>query len=820
MLLDPPPVDEAARRREVAALDLEALRPTFDRMARLAQAITGAPICQVALTRVEDIWTTGVTDMPWSGPVSRGAINGLRVLRPGAVWIEDAAANPALKDSPFVTGPLGLRAYMAAPVVLECGVIVGALYAIDRKPRPYDAAVAERLTDLAGLVAHECERPRLQQKLADAQAEAEAAAKVIAGFVESSPVALMMTDRDLRVMHVSPQWRVDMGMEGAVVEGRTIGELFPELTADSMDVFERARRGEVVHAPKTQLRLGEGRLPWVRAEVTPWRDSRGEIGGILSMTHDITDMVLALKESERDKRRLKLAAEIAGLHVWEMDYVAQHLRKEGAEDTFFDTPQTWESLKHDLWHTIHEEDRPGAMAKWEVCQAKGEPYRHEYRLARGDGKEVWCFGGSDLVLGRDGQLQSVIGVMQNITERKAAERAIAQARDDAESANRAKSEFLANMSHEIRTPLNGVMGVAGALARTKLTRPQRDMVRLIETSAHTLESLLSDVLDLARIEAGRLSLKIEAFDLDDAVTPVTSLFAPTAVAKGLAFEVDIAPEANGAFEGDVARIRQILSNLISNAVKFTNEGSVKVRVAAAPAEGGTALTFEVIDSGIGFDEAARRRLFERFEQADGSITRRFGGTGLGLAISRSIACAMGGDLDAQATPGEGARFVFTVTLPRAAAAAPKPRVAAAGFAAPPADVARPRILLAEDHPINRQVVELILGSLEVDLTCVENGQEAVDAFRRQAFDLVLMDMQMPVMDGLTAIREIRGHESARQAAPTPIYALTANAMPEHIEASRLAGANAHLAKPIAAQALIEAVQGLGAGPGHAEALRA
>ena len=818
MTLDPPPLDEAARRAEVAALDMEGLRPTFDRLARLAQTITGAPIAQVALTLETEVWITGVTDEPLPERVDRATIDGMRVSRDQPAWIADALASPVLMHSPYVTGAPHMRFYAAAPVTLECGVVIGALYVIDRTPRAYDAEVAERLKDLAGLIAHECERPRLRQQLADAEAEARASARVIAGFVESSPVALMMTDQDLRLVHVSPQWRADMGMDEVDVTGKLVGEVFPNLLPTTAAAFDIALSGQAVRAPRTQLKLPNGKRPWVRAEVTPWYSADGQIGGILSMTHDITDMVVALQEAERSQQRLALAAEIAGLHVWEMDYANRILRKEGAEDTFFDETQTFDMLKHDMWHTIVPEDRAGAIAKWEACQAKGEPYRHEYRLARKDGKEVWTFGGSELVLGPDGQVRSVIGVMQNITERKAGERAIAQARDAAEAANRAKSEFLANMSHEIRTPLNGVMGVAGALARTELKSDQRDMVRLIETSAQTLESLLSDVLDLARIEAGRLALKVEAFDIDDAVTPVTALFAPTAVAKGLAFDVEIAAEARGAYAGDVARVRQILSNMISNAVKFTTEGSVRVSVGAEAADDGARLTFAVQDSGIGFDEATRDRLFERFEQADGSITRRFGGTGLGLAISRSLARAMDGDLCADATPGEGATFTFSVVLPRAAAVAPKPRAAPTATAAASNDGATsftPRILLAEDHPINRRVVELILGGLDVDLTCVENGQEAVDAFKVQRFDLILMDMQMPVMDGLTAIREIRALERAAGATATPIYSLTANAMPEHTEASRAAGADAHLTKPITAEALIEAVETVCCGDGPA-----
>jgi CheY-like chemotaxis protein len=360
------------------------------------------------------------------------------------------------------------------------------------------------------------------------------------------------------------------------------------------------------------------------------------------------------------------------------------------------------------------------------------------------------------------------------------------------------------MSHEIRTPLNGVMGVAGALAKTELSAQQAEMVSLIETSAKTLETLLSDILDLARIEAGKMEIRPEPFDLATSVNACSALFDAAAQAKGLDLSVEIAPAALGAYVGDAARIRQILSNLLGNAVKFTTVGGVTLTIDARRGETHSQLRFEVRDTGIGFDAETKARLFSRFEQADGSITRRFGGSGLGLSISRSLAEAMGGRLEAEAVPGEGAVFVLTLELPRCEGA-----LDLWFDAAEPEPEADPlvgmRVLLAEDHPTNRRVVELILGAAGVDLTCVENGVEAVDAFRRSAFDLILMDMQMPLMDGLTAIGEIRRLEAASGQAPTPIHVLTANAMPEHISASIAAGADGHLSKPILAEALIERV---------------
>ena len=393
----------------------------------------------------------------------------------------------------------------------------------------------------------------------------------------------------------------------------------------------------------------------------------------------------------------------------------------------------------------------------------------------------------------------VVTVVNDITDLKRNAEILSSARDAAEAANRAKSEFLANMSHEIRTPLNGVIGVAQALAATDLSDRQTEMLELIRSSGATLQTLLSDLLDLARVESGRMTLREEPIDLARAVREAADLYEASAREKGLQFFVDIAPEAQIWVEADVVRLKQILTNLVSNAVKFTAKGFVSLRVTAAPlADGTSSLRFSVEDTGVGFDAAAKARLFARFEQADGTITRRFGGTGLGLAISRQLAEMMGGQLDCESEPGGGSAFFLTVPLKTAEAPAPAPKPKDAEA---PAEQAL-RILLADDHPTNRKVVELILAPLGVELAIAENGEQAVDLYRAQAFDVVLMDMQMPVMDGLTATRRIRAFETEQRADRTPVIMLTANALPEHVRAAHDAGADEHLAKPFSAPELI------------------
>ncbi len=396
------------------------------------------------------------------------------------------------------------------------------------------------------------------------------------------------------------------------------------------------------------------------------------------------------------------------------------------------------------------------------------------------------------------------------------EAAIRQARAAAEAASRAKSVFLANMSHEIRTPLNGVIGLAGALGRTELSGEQFEMVSLIRQSGQTLERFLTDILDVSKIEAGKLSLEVDTFDLHEAIEAAVHLMQAAANEKSLNFSLTFGTNARGLFKGDAVRIRQIVSNLASNAVKFTKEGGVAVQVEVIEPEndGDTAtLIIKVSDTGIGFDSEARARLFHRFEQADGSITRQFGGTGLGLSICKALTEMMEGTISVMSVPNQGSTFMVKLPLSRSISLDASDNLSEAPSAtvtSEATDEIEPsrllRILLAEDHPTNQRVVAMILQPYGVDLTVVENGVKALEAFEAGNFDVVLMDMQMPEMDGLKATQAIRVFELTAQLPRTPIAMLSANAMNEHVEQALDAGCDVHIAKPVTPESLVKGIQ--------------
>ena len=396
------------------------------------------------------------------------------------------------------------------------------------------------------------------------------------------------------------------------------------------------------------------------------------------------------------------------------------------------------------------------------------------------------------------------------------EAAIRQARAAAEAASRAKSVFLANMSHEIRTPLNGVIGLAGALGRTELSGEQFEMVSLIRQSGQTLERFLTDILDVSKIEAGKLSLQVDTFDLREAIEAAVHLMQAAANEKSLNFGLTFGTNARGLFKGDAVRIRQIVSNLASNAVKFTKEGEVAVQVEVIePENDGDAATLiiKVSDTGIGFDSEARARLFHRFEQADGSITRQFGGTGLGLSICKALTEMMEGTISVMSVPNQGSTFMVKLPLSRSISLDASDNLSetpSATVTPAATDEIEPsrllRILLAEDHPTNQRVVAMILQPCGVDLTVVENGVKALEAFEAGNFDVVLMDMQMPEMDGLKATQAIRVLELTAQLPRTPIAMLSANAMNEHVEQALDAGCDVHIAKPVTPESLIKGIQ--------------
>jgi PAS domain S-box-containing protein len=430
---------------------------------------------------------------------------------------------------------------------------------------------------------------------------------------------------------------------------------------------------------------------------------------------------------------------------------------------------------------------------------------YELTVRARDGKQTVVSYNATTFYDRSRTLQGVFAAARDVTERKRVEAELQQAKAAAESASRTKSDFLASMSHEIRTPMNAIMGIADLLAKTDMTPEQDKYVQIFRRSGDNLLNLINDILDLSKVEASQLELERTGFSLSDHLEKVIEMIAPRAQEKGLALVCEIAPSVANDLVGDPTRLRQVLLNLLGNSIKFTQAGVVSLRVEpdldnAVP----TALRFTVSDSGIGIANEKLARVFERFTQADSSTTRRFGGSGLGLTICKRLVELMGGRIWVTSKVDQGSVFAFAVPF-EVLATPHRPASAPVGID-PTAPLPALRILMAEDSPDNTTIALAYLEDTPYRIDVAETGLIACEMFKSGHYDLVLMDRQMPVMDGLTATRTIRAWEKANGRPPVPIIALTASALKGDRETCLAAGCTAYLTKPIKEDVLRQAIR--------------
>ena len=561
--------------------------------------------------------------------------------------------------------------------------------------------------------------------------------------------------------------------------------------------------GRVWHG-EIRNRRKDGSFYWVDTTIVPFLGADGRPFQYIAIRTDITERNQAMDKLRQSEARFSKA-----FHASPDMITLSRLR----DNVFIDANESFlrnVGFQRDevvgksvaalnLWH----DQREGRTLR-KVLETEGKA-RALQVMGRNRLGEVFPVTYSADLLDIDGE-PHILAVMHDLRQIKKAEADLEQARDAALAASRAKSQFLATMSHEIRTPLNGVLGMAQLLEQTPLQPEQRDFVRTILNSGESLLELINEILDFSRIEAGRFSLDTHDFALRAVVTGVVEALAVLARNKGLALECSLSDDIPALLHGDPHRLRQILANLIGNAIKFTDTGSVTLKVSREPGVGSpeskgsgvdSRLRFEVIDTGIGVPLGLQARIFEAFTQVDGSSTRRFAGTGLGLSIASQLVGFMGGEIGVESEPGKGSTFWFTACFSVATGAASQSSLPA--VAAPSATAAHDaRVLVVEDNKANQMVAQRMLERLGCTVDVVDGGGAALERVAASRYDLVFMDCQMPGMDGFEATRAIRSRESIEAGADSrlPIIAMTANVFEQDREACRVAGMDDFLAKPV------------------------
>ncbi|WGM30251.1 PAS domain-containing protein [Brevundimonas sp. NIBR11] len=769
----------------------------FDRLVKLACTIFDTPIIMLSVLDGERaIFRSNVPiTMGWM-PREKSVSHVVAALgQNGVLVIEDATAVAPFNEHPLVTGPDGIRFYAGAAVSTADGRVVGAFSVLDVKPRarPSDSML-DKLTLMAGMAGDILDQSAATRVIAE-QLGVLSMAEQMSGVghwrLELATNKVAWSDEVYRI-HGVRRDTFDPGYDDAV-------EFYhPEDRAEVRGCIQRTIETGAPYEFRLRIIRGDGEARIVVSRGMAETDADGHVSALYGVFQDVTEAETARRRIVDSEARYRMLADGATdiIITYGVDGIVTYVSP-SIEASSGKTPG--EVIGRPVTDMILPEDVPQlaesfrALVKLPIGQSsRGVRYRGVHR----DGSVRWFETRTSVIRNAEGQAVGFHDVVRDITETKRLEAELIAARDVAEAAARVKSEFLANMSHELRTPLTAVIGFSGLLQESvDLPETERRYADRIATASEALLSVINDILDYSKLEAEAVGLDEAAFDPEAMAKGAAAIVETQCLAKGIGLAVAVSDDLPRALLGDEGRLRQVTLNFLSNAVKFTVSGNIRMEVGRV----GDRMRVAVSDSGIGVAPEKIDGLFERFTQADASTTRVYGGTGLGLAISRRLIELMGGDIGAASRPGEGSTFWFEVPLREAEHAEAAEADDVVGLAP------GTRILLADDAPANRELVRIVLAGWGVELRAVCEGAEAVQAAATEDFDLILMDVHMPVMDGMDATRAIRALEGPR--AGVPILALTANVQPEQIAACAEAGMDGHVGKPIQIGELIAAIAG-------------
>jgi PAS domain S-box-containing protein len=633
----------------------------------------------------------------------------------------------------------------------------------------------------------------------DAREAAEAKADRLSLALAAAQAGVFEINYADQTWWLSPELIAILGRE--LTREEVFGEVWPIYHPEDADkvrsiILEAQLETPEIVTFEARVETPSGETRWTEWRMQARFDAEGRFFACVGMVLDIerrkraeAEVTDARRESQEVADRLKLAMSSARAGAFQIDVAARSFWCSPEFEAIAGRKLEFHEAASPAWALCHPDDVERVEATIRAKRGTTEPV--EWRLVRPDGACIWVATNGHTYVNAQGVVDKVVGLIIDIDDKKRQELALIEAERAAQAAGEAKAQFLANMSHEIRTPMNGVLGILGLLQNEPLSGEGRSMLVQAEACGRMLAQILDDVIDLSKIDAGRLELSPEPTDVTRILEGVVELLRPQAEAKGLTLSMRVAG-LDGWAVVDPVRIRQALFNLIGNAIKFTAEGFVEARLFIGEEAGGKRLRFEIEDSGVGIPEDAQARLFQRFQQADGSTARQFGGSGLGLVITRALADMMQGEVGFSSREGRGSTFWLDAPAPSA-----EPTDESAFESLPSLEGLD--ILLVEDNPVNRLVATKILEGFGAQVTTAEDGVLGVEAAQSHVFDLVLMDVQMPRMDGVEATRRIRALPAV---GGLPIVGLTANVMLHQWKAYREAGMDGVAAKPISPRALL------------------
>ncbi len=768
----------------------------FERLTALACAMFGTPHAMIGVVDGEQtLFRANVGLDPSELPRDVTATHLMVAMGPGAVFIvENALDDERMRNHPMVTGTPYLRFFAGVTIANAAGEAVGAIGVMDVRPRarPSEAEIENLkvLARMAGELVDQAEIRRRQSERLKLLKLAEEMAGVGQWRMDAETLRSTWSDQVYRIFGVTPEtFNPNLGDAIAFFhpedrEGIRAAVLHGLATGEGFRVRARLIRSN-----------GEERS--VEAHADTERRPDGRVVSMFGVFQDVTDQNRAIERVTESERRYRLlASRVTDIIVtYGVDGLVTYVSPSLEAVTGYPP----EALIGRPATTLIHPDDIAAVTEATRAFVKAPPEWSQrgvtYRGLTGDGPERWFEARTSIVRGENGRVVEFQDLVREVTETKRLEEALIEARDRAEAGARAKSEFLANMSHELRTPLTSVIGFSGLLQQSAtLPETERRYVERIATASEALLGVINDILDYSKLEAGAVEMEARAFDPRALAQAAAAMVEGQFEVKGLTLAVVLDPNLPAALTGDEGRLRQVLLNFLANAAKFTATGGVTLEASWT----GDRLRVAVTDTGIGIAADKIDALFERFSQADNSTTRVYGGTGLGLSISRRLVEMMGGEVGAKSRIGEGSTFWFEVRLTPAEAIVGPER----SFDNMPSPEGL-RILVADDAAANRELAVAILGGLGVAVETVEDGAQAVEAARSGGYDLILMDVHMPVMDGLDATRAIRALDG--EPGRVPIIALTANVQPEQVQRCREAGMDDHVGKPIQVAELLRVI---------------